>query len=96
MVKRVWKTTPGQLAILQLRPASGDQYLPKMRSNEQKQDNIILDHIRTKKIKLWGPEYSVALALLGVASNPDELAETAFLLFPTRESPNQCHFYQGN
>ena len=44
---------------------------------------------------LWSKEYAVTGAILGVASNPNELAETAFLQLSTLEMPNKYHIYQG-
>ena len=32
---------------------------------------------------------------MGVASNPEKLAETAFLQYPTRDNPIQYLIYQG-
>ena len=95
LVRREWKPIPGQFAILQLRPASGDRYLPVMRSDKHQQDHNILHNLRGRKATLWGKEYAVAGAILGVASNPDELAETAFLQLPTLETPSKYHIYQG-
>ena len=95
MVRQEWKVFTGQLAILQLIPASGDRYLPTMRNKGHEQERIILHNLRNRKAKLWGKECTVTGALLGLASNPDELAETAFLQLPTKESPNKYHIYQG-
>ena len=78
---------PSQLVILQLRPASGDQNLPTMRAKGQEHPHTVLRNIRNK--------YAVAGAILGVASNPEKLAETALLQYPTRDSPNLHHLYQG-
>ena len=79
---------------MQLRPTSGDRYLPTIRRQEHEQGHSILHNLRIKKANLWGKEYAVTGAL-GVASNPLELAETAFLQFPTIEAPNKYHIYQG-
>ena len=95
LVRREWKPITGQFAILQLRPASGDRYLPVMRSDKYQQDHNILHNLRGRKATLWGREYAVAGAVLGVASNPNELAETAFLQLPTLETPSKYHIYQG-
>ena len=42
-----------------------------------------------------GKKYALAGALLGVARDPEKLAETAFLQYPTQQSPNHYHIYQG-
>ena len=95
LARREWKPITGQFAILQLRPASGDRYLPVFRSYKHQQDHNILHNLRGRKAMLWSKEYAVAGAVLGVASNPNELAETAFLQLPTLETPNKYHIYQG-
>ena len=95
LVRREWKPITGQFAILHLRPASGDRYLPVMRSDKHQQDHNILHNLRGRKAMLWSKEYAVAGAVLGVASNPNELAETAFLQLPTLETPSKYHIYQG-
>ena len=94
-VRQDWKAFPGQLAILYLNPASGEAYLPTMRSKDQGSEHIILHQLRARKATLWNKEYSVTAALVGVASNPKELAETALLELPTRNQPNQYHIYHG-
>ena len=50
LVRREWKPIAGQFAILQLRPASGDQYLPVMRSDKHQQDHNILHNLRGRSI----------------------------------------------
>ena len=94
-IRQDWKAFPGQLAILYLNPASGEAYLPTMRSKDQDSEHIILHQLRARKATLWNKEYSVTAALVGVASNPKELAETALLELPTRNQPNQYHIYHG-
>ena len=42
-----------------------------------------------------GARYALAGALLGIASNREKLAETAFLQYPTKDNPNHYHIYQG-
>ena len=66
-----------------------------MRSKDQGSEHIILHQLRARKATLWNKEYSVTAALVGVASNPKELAETALLELPTRNQPNQYHIYHG-
>ena len=68
---------------------------PTMRSKDQDSEHIILHQLRARKATLWNKEYSVTAALIGVASNPKELAETALLELPTRNQPNQYHIYHG-
>ena len=94
-IRQDWKAFPGQLAILYLNPTSGEAYLPAMRSKDQDSEHIILHQLRARKATLWNKEYSVTAALVGVASNPKELAETALLELPTRDQPNQYHIYHG-
>ena len=94
-VRQDWKAFPGQLAILYLNPASGEAYLPTMRSKDQGSEHIILHQLRARKATLWNKEYSVTAVLVGVASNPKELAVTALLELPTRNQPNQYHIYHG-
>ena len=94
-IRQDWKAFPGQLAILYLNPTSGEAYLPTMRSKDQGSEHIILHQLRARKATLWNKEYSVTAALVGVASNPEELAETALLELPTRNQPNQYHIYHG-
>ena len=57
---REWKVTPSQLVILQLQPASGDQYLPTMRAKRQEHLHTVLHNIRNKIATLWGTKYAVA------------------------------------
>ena len=66
-----------------------------MRSKDQGSEHIILHQLRARKATLWNKEYSVTAALVGVASNPEKLAETALLELPTRNQPNQYHIYHG-
>ena len=94
-VRREWKVTASQLVILQLQPSSGDKYLPVMRAKGHEQEHTVLHHVRNKTAKLWGKRYALAGALLGIASNREKLAETAFLQYPTKDNPNHYHIYQG-
>ena len=66
-----------------------------MRAQDKPHEHIILHNIRCKTAKLWNKKYALAGAILGVASDPEQHAETAFLQYPTPESPNQYHIYQG-
>ena len=60
LARREWKPITGQFAILQLRPASGDRYLPVTRSDKHQQDHNILHNLRGRKAMLWNKEYAVA------------------------------------
>ena len=62
-VRKEWKVTASQLIILQLQPSSGDQYLPVMRAQGQKQEHTIMHHVRNKTAKLWGKRYALSLEL---------------------------------
>ena len=46
-------------------------------------------------VRLWDHKCVLAGAFVGVASNPEKLAETAVIEYPTEENMNEYHVYQG-